>query len=260
MLHRASRLVLIGCLGFASVAWGQGAGAQVLTAEEIVSRMVTRNLARQALLEHYTSERTYRVEYKGPGGEHKASIAVHAEYTAPGTKRLTVVSESGSKLMCERVLRRLVASEEEASDKVNRMQTALSTANYAVELEGEETLDGVRAWVLRVTPKVDNRFTYRGRIWVSEDDYGLMRVVGEPAKNPSWWINRANFETRYVRDSGFWLPEHNVSNSHVRIGGEARLTIEYGTYRVMASSGGGQVEAASVASVAGKQVEAVTLK
>ena len=250
MLHRVSRVVFIGWVGCAGVGagWSQSAAAPAgLTAEEIVARMVARNLARQALLERYTSERVYRVEYKGTGGEHRAEIEVHAEYTAPGTKRLTVVSESGSKVICEKVLRRLVASEEESSDKANRIQTMLSTANYFVTLEGEETVDGVRAWVLGVSPKVDNRFTYRGRVWVSEEDYGLVRVVGEPAKNPSWWINRASFETKYLRDEGFWLPEKNVSVSHVRIGGEARLTIEYGAYRVVVGSANGHAETALVA-------------
>ena len=243
MRHRAGGLVLAGSMGFAAVLGMAETRGQIpggVAAEEILARMTARNLERQALLEGYTSERVYRVEYKGTGGEHSAEIEVRAEYTAPGTKRLTVVSESGSKMMCERVLRRLVASEEESSDKANRMQTALSTANYAAELEGEDTVDGVRAWVLRVTPKIDNRFTYRGRIWVSEEDYGLMRVVGEPAKNPSWWINRASFEARYIKDEGFWLPERNVSVSHVRIGGEARLTIEYGVYHVVAGHGRAQ--------------------
>lgn len=245
MLHRVSRVVFLGWVGFVGVGvgWTQSAGVPAsLSAEEIVSRMVARNLARQAQLERYTSERVYKVEYKGTGGDHRAEIEVHAEYTAPGTKRLTVVSESGSKVICERVLRRLVTSEEESSDKANRMQTALSTANYFVTIEGEEAVDGVRAWVLRVSPKVDNRFTYRGKVWVSEEDYGLIRVVGEPAKNPSWWINRTSFETRYVRDEGFWLPEKNVSVSHVRIGGEARLTIEYGAYHVVAGSANGHAE------------------
>jgi hypothetical protein len=251
MLHRVSRVVFIGWVGFTSVAQGQSANAPSVTAEEVVARLVARNLERQSLLERYTSERVYKVEYQGTGGEHRGAIEVHAEYTAPGTKRLTVVSESGSKVICDKVLRRLVASEEESSDKANRMQTALSMANYFVTLEGEETVDGVRAWVLRVSPRVDNRFTYRGRVWVSEEDYGLVRVVGEPAKNPSWWINRASFETRYVRDDGFWLPEKNVSVSHVRIGGEARLTIEYGAYRVVARSPNGHPETALLAGQAG---------
>ena len=251
MGHRAVGVVLTSWIYLVGVrGWGQAeASLSGVTAEEIVARMAARNVERQSQLEGYTSERVYKVEYKGTGGDHRAEIEVHAEYTAPGTKHLRVVSESGSKVMCDRVLRRLVASEEESSDKANRMQTALSTTNYNVELEGEETVDGVRAWVLRVAPKVDNRFTYRGRVWVSKDDYGLVRVVGEPAKNPSWWINRASFETRYVRDSGFWLPEKNVSVSHVRIGGEARLTIEYGVYHVVASTRDGHAAATLVSGI-----------
>ena len=92
---------------------------------------------------------------------------------------------------------------------------------------------GVRAWVLQVSPKVENKFTYRGRVWVSADDYAVMRVQGEPAKNPSWWISKASFDWRYGRYGEFWLPEKSVATSHVKIGGDARLTIEYGTYRVV---------------------------
>ncbi len=111
----------------------------------------------------------------------------------------------------------------------------LSPENYNVELAGEESMDGVRAWVLEVSPKVESKFTYRGRVWVSEDDYAMVRVVGEPAKSPSWWINHASFDWRYARRGEFWLPQRNVAVSHVRIGGEARLTIDYGSYEVVAA-------------------------
>jgi hypothetical protein len=93
----------------------------------------------------------------------------------------------------------------------------------------------VRTWVLRVTPKVDNKFTYRGRVWVSQDDFAVVRIQGEPAKNPSFWINHASFESVYTRRGDVWLPAKNVSSSHVRIGGEATMTIEYGTYPVVAA-------------------------
>jgi hypothetical protein len=204
------------------------------TAEEIVAQMQVMNAERLAALEHYVSERRYRVEYKGTGGEHFGEIVVHAEYSAPDQKRFTVVSESGSKFICEKVLRRLVESEQEAAQKTNRMQMALSMDNYDVVLAGEEQMDGAKAWVLKVSPKVDNKFTYRGTVWVSADDYGVMRVAGVPAKNPSWWINRASFDSRYVRRGEFWLPGRNVSTSHVRIGGEATLTIDYGSYPTLA--------------------------
>jgi hypothetical protein len=239
-----------------SVGWGWAQSLTGPTADEIVSRMVVKNAERQAALEHYASERTYRVEYKGTGGAHFGEIVVHAEYSAPGQKRFTVESEAGSKLICERVLRRLVESEQEASQTANRMQTMLSAENYHLELVGEEQIDGARAWVLKVSPKVDSKFTYRGKVWVSEDDYAVMRVHGEPAKNPSWWINRASFDSRYVRRGKFWLPGKNVSTSHVRIGGEATLTIDYGTYQTLA---GRAVESGAEAQVTGGKVASTNL-
>jgi hypothetical protein len=223
-------VVLVFCAGTAQAGWAQAEGEQTLTAEEIVARMQAKNAERQAALEHYSSQRTYRVEYKGTGGAHWGEMVVHAEYTAPDKKNFSVVSESGSKVICERVLRRLIESEQEATRQENRTQTALSTANYNLELAGEEQVDGVRAWLLKVSPKVDNKFTYRGRVWVNADDYAVMRIQGEPAKNPSWWINRASFDSRYVHRGEFWLPGRNVSTSHVRIGGEATLIIDYGAY------------------------------
>jgi hypothetical protein len=209
------------------------------TAVEIVARLLEKNKERSAALDRYESQRTYRVQYTGTGGEHHAEIEVRAEYARPDQKRFTVVAESGSKFLCEKVLRKLVESEQEAAAQSNRMQTTLGPENYDSELVGEETVvtagGPVRTWVLRVTPKVDNKFTYRGTVWVSQDDDAVVRIKGEPAKSPSWWINRANFESTYLRRGDVWLPAKNVSSSHVRIGGEATLTIEYGTYPVVAA-------------------------
>src|SRR5580698_8345948 len=201
MLRRSMRRMIPGFM-FSAVmlyaGWAQAQNTKSPSAEEIVARMLVRNGERQAALDHYASVRTYRVEYTGTGGYHEAELVVDAEYSAPDQKRFTVVSESGSKLICEKVLRRLVESEQEAGQKANRMQTALSMDNYKVVLAGEERIGEVRVWVLKVSPKVDNKFTYRGTVWVNAEDYGVMRVVGEPAKNPSWWISRTNFESRYV--------------------------------------------------------------
>ena len=233
MRHSAKKLMFTGFM-FSAVmlyaGWAQGPSSTGQTAEEILARVQVKNAERQEALVHYVSERTYRVEYRGHVGE----IVVHAEYSAPDQKRLTVVSETGSKLMCEKVLLRLVESEQEATQKANRMQMALSVENYNVALVGETMMDGAKAWILKVSPKLETKFAYRGTVWVNEDDYGVMRVLGEPAKNPSWWINRANFDSRYVRRGEFWLPGRNVSTSHVRIGGEGRLTIDYGNYPTVA--------------------------
>ena len=242
------RISSAGNLG--AVANGTTRSAEMPSGAEILARVEEKNKERAAELERYESERTYTVEYAGTGGEHHAEIEVRAEVNGPEQKRLTVVSESGSKFLCEKVLRRLVESEQEAGSGQNKAQMALSTENYSAEVVGEEMVtasgDPVRAWVLRVTPKVDNKFTYRGRVWVSEDDAAVVRIEGEPAKGPSFWISRASFTTVYTRRGDVWLPMRNISHSQVRLGGEATLTIDYGRYPVVETrTGAGRVEMAA---------------
>src|ERR1700733_2625195 len=74
---------------------------------EIVARMLEKNKERTAALEHYESERTYKVEYNGTGGEHHAELQVRMVYTGPDQKRFTVESEQGSEFICDTVLRKL---------------------------------------------------------------------------------------------------------------------------------------------------------
>ncbi len=211
---------------------GRRLRAQEVTATAILERMTAMNRERQEALESYTADRVYRVAYKGIGGAHEAEMVVHAEYRAPGVKHFTVVAESGSKMLCEKVLRKLVEGEEEGSKRASQMQSVLSAENYTAEVVGQEDVGGVRTWVLEVAPRVATKFTYRGRVWVSMEDAAVVRVLAEPAKNPSFWIGKARFDSQYQRIGGFWLPKANTSVSHVRLGGEARLTIDYGTYTI----------------------------
>jgi hypothetical protein len=238
MWHLAKALMVPGFL-FSVVmvctGWAQTQGVKDPTAAEIVARMQVKNSERQAALEYYSSNRTYQLEYSGAGGEHHATIAVHAEYTAPGRKQLTVMSESGSKVLCKEVLLKLVEREQQTASKADWQRTMFSAETYNVELIGLEQLEGVSTWVLKVEPKAESKIAYRGKVWVSTDDFATVRVMGEPAKSPSWLLDRASFDSWYMRRGDIWVPSRNVSTTHVRIGGEAKVTIDYGAYQVLSA-------------------------
>jgi len=214
-------------------AWGQAGWGQVLSADEIVLRVMQHDAARRASLAEYGSERTYRMEYKGPIGERQALMRVRMDFSSPDTKRFTVVSESGSTIFCHQVLRKLMEGEQEGALEANRLRSMLSPANDFLKLAGDDRLNGVDAWVLEVRPREENRFNYKGRVWISKDDYGVMRIVGSPAKTPTWLMGSSTFDYRYARIGQFWLPERNDTVSHLRIGGEIRLSVVYGTYRIV---------------------------
>jgi hypothetical protein len=236
MRHLATALMFPGFLlsvTLVCAGWSQEQGRTTLTANEIVSRMLAKNDERQAALEHYRTDRTYQLDYDGTGGKHHAEMIVRTEYQAPGRKYFTVLSESGSKLLCREVLERLVDKEEETSEKTDWQRAMFSTDTYTAQLVGREQLEGLNTWVLKVEPKIYSKMAYRGKVWVSMDDFAMVRVMGEPAKSPSWMLDSAAFDSWYMRRGDVWVPAKNISTTHVRIGGEAKVTIDYGKYDVL---------------------------
>jgi hypothetical protein len=81
-----------------------------------------------------------------------------------------------------------------------------------------------------------SKFLYRGKIWVDAADFAVMKMETEPAKSPSFWIARTLIHYTGAKTGGFWLPQHVRSETHVRIGGTAVMTIDYGSYDVVPAS------------------------
>jgi hypothetical protein len=205
----------------------------MLTVDQIVSAMMAHNESRAAALRGYTGRRVYHLRYRGFPRNKDGALIVEARYSAPATKQFTVVSQSGSKFIINKILKRLLTSEQEAQSADNRKETALTPRNYRFELQGEEVTDQGRFYILKVEPKVRNKFLYRGEIWVDASDFAVARIEAEPAKNPSFWISNTQIEQKYAKFGSFWLPVRNQSTSKVRFfGGTATLVIEYQDYKL----------------------------
>jgi hypothetical protein len=195
---------------------------------EIVQELVKHNQQRAAELRGYTDERHYSVRYKGFPIDLTASMVVDATYDAPATKQFHILSERGSKLLIDRVLKKLLEAEQQGTQDPAR--TALTPENYDFTLLGQQTVEGHPCYELEVEPKKDSKLLYRGRIWVDRRDFAVAQIEAEPAKNPSFWIKKTTIHHVYGQTGPFWLPVSDVSRTDVRIGGNAVLTIDYGTY------------------------------
>ena len=100
---------------------------------------------------------------------------------------------------------------------------------------GYESIASRRMYVLTVEPKTKSKFLFRGRIWVDANDFAVVRLEAEPAKNPSFWTKSSQIEQSYKKVNDFYLPQRNHSVSSIRIGGRAELTIEYQNYDITGS-------------------------
>lgn len=205
-----------------------------LTAAQIADQMQRHNEERTQKLKHLKATRHYKVEYKGFPADLAAQMEVEYTYDAASGKSFRIVSQSGSKFLCEKVLKRAVDSEKEAwKDKA---ATALTTANYRFQLVGVESMAGRQAYVLDVQPLVATKFLYRGKVWVDAAEFAVLKFEAEPAKSPSFLISRTLIHQSFAKTGDFWLPEHNRSETKVRIGGTAVLTIDYGSYQLNANA------------------------
>ena len=204
-----------------------------LSADQVVDNLIRRNQERAQALLHSESTRVYHLAYRGFPGAREAEMTVKATYDRPSTKEFKILSESGSKLVQERVFKRLLESEKEAAQPAINAKTQLNRENYNFELVGYEPSKTGGQYVLQVSPKSRSKYVYRGKVWVDGTDFAVTRIEGEPAQNPSFWTRKSEIHHEYTKVESFWLPARNESVSYIRLGGRATLTIEYKDYRVI---------------------------
>ena len=209
------------------------------TANEIVDRMVAADNQRLAKLAGYTGVRKYHLENQR---FHKsAGMTVRVDFDPAGTKKFEVVSEEGSKVIRHRVLQPMLDAESEGSRKGDRERSRIIPKNYDFKLIGTDSSSGSMNYVLEISPKTQNKFLMRGKIWVDAEDYAVTRIEGTPAKNPSFWTRNIRIEHHYRKFGEFWLPVSNSSSAEAVIFGRTVVTIEYLDYvvREARQAGGG---------------------
>jgi hypothetical protein len=203
-----------------------------LSVDQVVDNLVRKDAERAEELRHYESTRVYRLDYRGFPSDREAEMTVDAIYDRPARKSFKVVSQKGSKLILDRVFKRLLESEEEAIEPDMHARTLLNRNNYDFTLIGFESSAQGNQYVLEVSPKARSKYVYHGKIWVDATDFAVTRIDAEPAQNPSFWTKRSEIHHEYMKVGGFWLPRRNESVSYIRLGGRATLTIDYNNYRV----------------------------
>jgi len=222
-------------IGFPAV--GQKAVVSApLSADDVMERVVEMNNTRAKALESYSSLRAYHLECHCLSHK-KADMVVRINFQAPNKKEFTIVSESGSGTIRDRVFKRLLEAEQESMQLENQQRSAITPENYIFRLTDYQKSDGNEFYVLDAQPRSENKFLFRGHIWVDAKDFSITRVEGEPAVNPSWWTEKTAFKRRYQKFGDFWLPESNESETKVRAFGTAVLSIEYRDYQIIQSGG-----------------------
>ncbi|MGB8259351.1 MAG: hypothetical protein WCE75_03325 [Terracidiphilus sp.] len=211
---------------------GPAAETQATSTAQIVEGMQRHDQLQRRMLQGYEGTRHYSVVYRGFTRTITAGMDVEVNYTPASGKTFRIISQSGSGMLCEKVLKRALDSEREAS--LDKSSTALTSANYRFQFAGMDRVGDRPAYMLDVEPITPSKFLYRGRVWVDTAAFAVAKMEVQPAKNPSFWISRTLIHHSNQMTNGFWMPAQNRSETKVRIGGTAIMTIDYLSYRITA--------------------------
>lgn len=205
-----------------------------MSGDDLFAEILEHERNSQSRLHDYSSVRTYSVV--NDKGRVSAQEVVRMDYHAPDRKTFAPKSGSGSGLIRDLVLERLIQSEKEAAAGRPHRDSAMSSDNYRLELMAEQDVGPYHCLVAEAIPKRRDRYLFEGKIWVNTDDYGIVRMAGKPARPLSFWLTRAEFVRQYQKVGDFWFPAEDETLAQMRFYGKKTLIVKYADYQVNAAA------------------------
>ncbi len=196
-----------------------------LNGASIFQQLVAHSETRDHLLQRFTELQTLAAA--NPGGKVYASEVVRLQFQAPDHKQFQTVSQRGSAVVRHLVLNRLVESQQKTASGKRHRQSSITPQNYRFELWGVQQLGAYRCYVVQATPLRKGKYLFSGRMWINEPDFGIVRISGAPAKNPSFWVEEVHFVRDYQHIGPFWLPRRDFTRAKLRLLGWKLLSIDH---------------------------------
>jgi hypothetical protein len=191
---------------------------------------------------HYAYTQFVRLQEMDSRGSQSGEYRETREviFSPSGERTEQFVSQPDSRL------KNLVMTPEDFADIRNIQPFVMTTDqlwNYDVDFKGEELIDGLNCWVLRLRPKhiLSGQRLFDGMIWTRQDDYSVVRSQGK-AVPQIVTMKQENlfpqFTTVRKPVNGFWFPAVTSADDtlHFRSGPvREKLVIRYNDYRKFGS-------------------------
>jgi len=206
---------LMTLLVLAAVPLACGAQSGSLSLGQIVTRMERVGAVERNREPAYTVTRRYQLSAEG-ASEPSAEVVAQVTFLPPSQKDYAIVNSQGSD-RGEKIVRKVLAHE--ASMAGDWQPHAITSANYDFALLGREMLGGHDCYVLQLSPKREAVELVRGKAWVDARTFEMLRVQGETAKSPSFWLKKVNITIDFGQVNGVWLETSTQAVADVRFAG-----------------------------------------
>jgi len=163
-----------------------------------------------------------RMHSTSENGKYEAWLEAWTELK-DGRFSYQIVSERGSDMARGKVLRPMLAREQEIVNNGDGRKSELNSDNYEFTEAGRDD-EGAR--VVHIKPRRQDPLLVEGRA-VLNDGGDLLRVEGKLSKNPSFWTSLVNIVRRYARIGGVRVPVATETTAKVKFVGTAQLEVLY---------------------------------
>ena len=177
-------------------------------------------------LAHDDAQPPYRAarRLEAENGSRTGWLEARTEYAPLTGFRYEVTAEGGSDYIRTKVLRAVLDAEREVIEQGEAARSALARANYLFSPDGIDD-DGLANVLL--SPRRKERVLISGRMYLQPHDGRLVRVEGQPAKSPSFWLRNVEIVRSYEEIQGSVVPVSLTSTAQVRFLGPASLRMTY---------------------------------
>src|SRR6185369_5463696 len=103
-------------------------------------------------------------------------MLVRTTYRKETGKNYEILSQSGSSLWRNEVLKTLLENEQRMSQPGNVETALINSWNYDMKLNqnAAQMLNGRQCLVLDITPRRKSQFLFKGELWVDAHDYAIV--------------------------------------------------------------------------------------
>jgi len=202
----------------ATAAWATESSAAIPSTESIVARMQDARAKYRAQLRAYHVVRDYQL--LGKEQKSKSEVTAYIDYVPPDVQNFTLHKNKGASLG-EVIVRKILEGEREIL--TNQSATDVSPANYSFRFLRTDVLNHQPCYLLELRPLRKDAKLLDGLIWIDASTYLVLRMEGEPARAPSWWVRNIHVALDFRMVHGMWMQTDLRSTANVRLLGEHTL-------------------------------------
>jgi hypothetical protein len=202
---------------FASEQTTSAAGAPDLTT--LIRRITEAQLDNGNRVKPYSVTREYKV-FGADAVRPRTEVVAKVSFLPPNVKSYDIDQSTGG--MGEKIVRHILDHEVDATRDPRTLM--VNEQNYAFALDGQDTLEGNPCYRLTIAPKHERKDLLKATIWVDRNSYHIVRMEGEPAKSPSFWVKDVHLVLEFDEVAGMWLQTETHAMAHLRFGGEYKIT------------------------------------